>query len=1191
MIKRRILGVVLLLVVLAGFLWVWRLMRSPGPGPCAQTAGLQFLDPSLFNFLGDADAGPGRRSDGDALDANGTVVERGFQQREDLQRYLLRFADGHPGGEPLRGGSWSAHVRTSGYPRICDLRAPDKVLVVQAGQKLSLDDAAVEVAGLVVRTGGVLLVAGSTTLRTTFVLVESGGLLQAGSRYASSHRYDAEAKFSLVLTNGSGAYRDLVNVASQYSSDVYAPGITSANASAFGDFTGALSHHLSNCFGKKSVCVGFNGNLHFAGDVGPELEYRATWDAADVSDPSSPADWFGPEQRLSVGSSLLRKTYPVTWLRLVGKAAKGAKEISYDRRDAPAGFLGKWLPGAQVLITGCPDQYFTTQNPTGLLPLWVDNDDEEQRRANEEAKFPYASASGLEVQRIARVDEAAAIIYLQDGLRFDHDARPAEPIERADGKKVQVDQPLHVCLLTRNVLVTSELTASAGGCNELSSTGDAHTPGVVCNQAGPQPIEDVTSCYRDLTNSSDYCGDLKLPSPESVRGHWIFGSDGIQGCGAIHGGQCLFRYGSAVHLDAVELKYMGTPGNFGSIAQYAVHFHMAGYARSFLDFLPATAAAPMPRESNVHNCSIWLSLSRWVTLHGTLEASISNNVGFFCLGSGFFIEDGTEMQNVFEHNVGSYALPGVVNAYYNPIPLLPNVSSDFGPMATFWMKNNFNAMARNVACASPAPVVGFWLVPQPISLMRGPSALLLGSEALGLPGLASAGNAANDSIALKHGGQSNSSGAVVAFSGRTPCWVPDGFRFPLLDPKTKCNIYNTDNVEVPLWGFMENVCYGMYMFLSVLPEQIKAGPVSFRVNNGECLSALDQNPVFGIGWQSQDNQPRGQWMPSNGQNACVDAIVGVYPESRWRSDVLSNPLGEDELTKQMNSCATRSQVVNIELLPFVLSGCLGFCFSSFRGQAGGAMWFHQGPAWLLNCALLQKSVGDLMPRQTCSTAAYQGDQNDRTNTQTFVSNSSSENDIGYSTVYPVYYNLLTNGAFNPPSNPTLLAGSRSCYPKQGWIWGDTQQECKTCLLNVFCDFGLPLKSVLPATLSWGFNFTPSEISVYELNDEGDRWQPWQYSSDGALTQSTSAPPQMHAIAKFPYVCDVDKLREDAAGHPAANLVLGQFEAQPARSTGDAVCRALARVPPCFGQGGAAPKAPPSWPQQCRQLYCGATVQG
>ena len=1183
--KRRILAVALLLAALVGLVWLWRVLQyeGRGPGPCVQTLEAQLLDPRLFNFVGQG-PGPGRLVNGDALDAKGGNVEQGFKTSDDLRRYLLRYADGHPSGEALRGSSWSAHVRTSGYPRICDLRAPDKALVVQAGEKFAIDDASVEVAGLVVRTGGVLLVAGAVTLRTTFVLVESGGLLQAGSRYAPSHRYDAGAKFSLVLTNGSGAYEELVSVASQYSSDVYAPGITADKAEYFGDFTGTLSHHLSNCFGKKSVCVGFNGNLHLAGDVGPELEYRATWDAKEVSDPNNTVDWFGPPQRLSVGSPLLRKSYPVTWIRLVEKAAKGAKELLYDRRDAPAGYLSKWAPGSQLLITGCPEQYFTTQNPTGLLPVWVDNDDGPQRAANEGANATLSQASsGLEVQRIASVNESTGVIYLADGLRFDHDASASAPIERADGKKVQVDQPLHVCLLTRNILVTSELTAGASGCNVLSSGDDFHTPGVVCNQPGPPDIElDVTRCYSNLKAASPYCGSMSLPPPEKVGGHWLFGSQGVSGCGAIHGGQCLFRYGSAVHVDAVELKYMGTPGNFGSIAQYALHFHMSGYAQSFLDYLPGTTGTKRaePRESNVHNCSIWLSLSRWVTLHGTLEASISNNVGFFCLGSGYFIEDGTEMRNVFEHNVGAYALPGVVNDYYNPVPLLPNVSSDFGPMATFWMKNNMNCMARNVACASPAPVMGFWLVPQPISLLRGPSTLLLGSELLGLPGLASAGNACDDTIGLKAHGTSNANGKVVTFRGNTPCWVPDDFQFPLLDKKTKCNLYNKDNSVVPLWGFMENVCYGMYMFLSVLPEQIAAGPVTVTLNAQNCEAAT-RGVVFGIGWQSQDNVARGQWMPVNGQNACTDTIVSAYPESKWDEN-LSDPLTSTE----KSSCATRSQVVTYALLPFVMSGCLGFGFSSFNAQAGGAMWFHQGPAWLLNCAILQRSSRDAqpMPHQTCSPKPLQGTGEDHPETQTFVSNFSSENSIGYSTVYPVYYNFLTNGAYNPPPNPTLFAGSLSCFPKQGWSWGHTEAECGTCLLNVFCDFGdTPLSSIMPAQIQWGYGFQPNSISVYEWGEAGE-WQAWEYSSGGVLGKASGSV-KPSTVAKFPYLCDVQQLRA-LGGEPLANLVTGHFYTQQARATGDAVCKALTRVPGCFGQGGAAPKAPSTWDPSCSKLYCG-----
>ena len=1178
--------ILVLAALLAGaYAWAFGNPLSPThpPLPCPTNPDLTFLEPQRFSF---AMQGPGRKSNGDYVDATGNVVEKGFNSRDDLARYLLTYAEGHPHGNALQGRSWKDHVNRTEYQRICSTQAGDRVLVVQSGQKCALVDADLQVAGLVVRTGGALLVAGAVTLKCNFILVESGGLMQAGSRYAASHRYDDDAKFAILLTNGPSPYETMTEVASQYGLAVYAPGITEANADQFADFTGSLSHHTSNCFGKKAVCVGFNGNLHLAGAVGPEADYRGTWDATDVSD-SSARPWFGPEERLSIGSPVFRKSYPVTWLRLVGKASKGATELTLDLRDAPAGSLEQWRADAQILITGCPDQYFTKTNPLGLLPLWVDNDAGPQRAANQAANdgFGLSYASGNEVQKIASIDPGTGIVRLRSPLLFDHDASPSAPIQRPDGRSVAVDQPLHVCLLTRNILITSVLEAGRSGCNVRHTGDDVHVPGIVCNQYDGDPDKDVSTCYDNLGGSSVYCGTQPFPGADSVAGHWIFGSDGLKGCGAIHGGQCIFRYGSAVHFDAVELKYMGTPSNFGSIAQYALHFHLSGYAQSFRDYLPSR---DHPRESNLHNCSIWLALSRWVTLHGTMQASISNNVGFYCLGSGYFIEDGTELLNVFEHNVGCYALPGVQNNYYNPVPIMPNVASDFGPMATFWMKNNFNYMARNVACSSPAPAIGFWLVPQPISQLRGPSTLLLGSEVLGLPGVASMGNAAGpDGLSDKR--NTNTGGAVVRFSGNTACWVPADFDFPLTSRPTLCNAYNTNNTNIPLLGFMENVCYGMYMFLSVLPEQISTGPVTTvpgSQGGGYPCSSPSNVHIFGIGWQSQDNRARAQWMPANGQNSCTDRIVGIYPEPEWSPDLSKQPFDQTVQDSLEASCHTQSQSQSFRLIPFIISGCLGFGFSSFEAQAGGAMWFHQCPAWLINCALLQKSLVPVqsMPSQTCgSPSPVPNEGNNPAETQTFVSQTSSENDVAYSSVYPVFFNFLTNGAFNNPANPTLFMGDLSCFPKENWGWGARRQECNDCLANYFVDFGVAVKDILPQKLRWSDSFAPTEdLAIFDIRNQLS----YKYDKgSGAFGASSVTFPKAASSVKYPYICGLTGLYTDATGNITANFVTAHFLTPQAQRTGGLVCASLANVPPCYGKNGASPRQVQGWPSSCAKLFC------
>ena len=74
----------------------------------------------------------------------------------------------------------------------------------------------------------------------------------------------------------------------------------------------------------------------------------------------------------------------------------------------------------------------------------------------------------------------------------------------------------------------------------------------------------------------------------------------------------MYRYGSSVTLDAVEMKYMGQPPNFGSIARYAVHFHLSGYNKSFRGYLPDHSStdtdSDFRRNSKIVNCSNWCCL-------------------------------------------------------------------------------------------------------------------------------------------------------------------------------------------------------------------------------------------------------------------------------------------------------------------------------------------------------------------------------------------------------------------------------------------------------------------------------------------------------------------------------------------------------------------------------------------------------
>ena len=161
----------------------------------------------------------------------------------------------------------------------------------------------------------------------------------------------------------------------------------------------------------------------------------------------------------------------------------------------------------------------------------------------------------------------------------------------------------------------------------------------------------------------DYRGEVALLSrnlvvesarPDGVRGHTMYHRD---------------SFGS---ISYAEFRHLGKPGKLG---KYSLHFHRAGDSM---------------RGSSIIGASIWDSGNRWLTIHGTNRLVVRDCVGYRSLGHGFFLEEGTEVDNVFDHNLAVQAteappLPGRLLAF------------DRNEGAGFWWANSRNAFVRNVA--------------------------------------------------------------------------------------------------------------------------------------------------------------------------------------------------------------------------------------------------------------------------------------------------------------------------------------------------------------------------------------------------------------------------------------------------------------------------------------------------------------
>src|SRR5690606_4260006 len=175
------------------------------------------------------------------------------------------------------------------------------------------------------------------------------------------------------------------------------------------------------------------------------------------------------------------------------------------------------------------------------------------------------------------------------------------------------------------------------------------------------------------------------------------------------GGHIMAMPSSKMYVSGVELYRMG---QHLTLARYPIHWHLVGDAKG----------------QYIRNSAIHDTYSRCVTVHGTNNLRIENNVTYNNVGHCFFLEDGIETGNEFVRNLGiqtkchptkpcvptNLAAAGEHPDYENrqtlrmsgqasPDVLIPSDNT----VATFWITNPDNVYRDNVAAGSDAN--GFWL--------------------------------------------------------------------------------------------------------------------------------------------------------------------------------------------------------------------------------------------------------------------------------------------------------------------------------------------------------------------------------------------------------------------------------------------------------------------------------------------------
>ena len=190
------------------------------------------------------------------------------------------------------------------------------------------------------------------------------------------------------------------------------------------------------------------------------------------------------------------------------------------------------------------------------------------------------------------------------------------------------------------------------------------------------------------------------------------------------GGHIMAMSGSEMYVDSVELNRMG---QHLTLARYPVHFHILG-----------EGAGQYVRNASIHD-----TFNRCVTVHGTDNLQVENNVTYNTVGHCFFMEDGIETGNRFVKNLAiqtkchptldcmpinlaangeldeRYQNPGADRAasFSGKDTLLPSDNT----VASYWITNPDNVYVDNVAAGSDS--TGFWL-----SLPEHPNGAFLGTE-------------------------------------------------------------------------------------------------------------------------------------------------------------------------------------------------------------------------------------------------------------------------------------------------------------------------------------------------------------------------------------------------------------------------------------------------------------------------------
>jgi len=190
------------------------------------------------------------------------------------------------------------------------------------------------------------------------------------------------------------------------------------------------------------------------------------------------------------------------------------------------------------------------------------------------------------------------------------------------------------------------------------------------------------------------------------------------------GGHIMAMVTSKMYVEGVELNRMG---QHMQLARYPIHWHLVGDAKG----------------QYIRNAAIHDTFNRCVTVHGTNDLRIENNVTYNTIGHCFFLEDGIEHGNEFVRNLAMQTKCHPTKACV-PTNLAANGDNDYpyenrlairqssfsgkdtllpsdNTVASYWITNPDNTYIDNVAAGSDEN--GFW-----VSLPEHPNGAFLDTD-------------------------------------------------------------------------------------------------------------------------------------------------------------------------------------------------------------------------------------------------------------------------------------------------------------------------------------------------------------------------------------------------------------------------------------------------------------------------------